>query len=426
MDKVPKRIAPGDGCALTFRVTPPIDAQPTKAYFHRNDPDTDAIYKIDDPKYLTLALPPPPVSARVVYSINGADGVIRSVARTPMHDDKGDKWSMPLAVVPPFSVEASPATQIIPAGANPSAQTERGGPHDGGSRQRTVRPEVPQGWKIEPRRQMLCFTEPGQHAANSKSLPDGAKEARYEVHALLNADGRDYSDGYSLVARPDIGGFFYYQPALQRASVVEVKVPQGLKIGYIMGAGDDIPDVLRELGLDVTLLTPDELASGDLSRFGTIVLGIRAYDTRDDVKKNNQRLLDYAQNGGTLLVQYNTSPSDFNDGHYTPYPAQLSRDRVTVEQAPVTILDPAEPRLPLSQSDHGTRLRRLGAGARSVLHGPVGPHYTPLLASQRSRRAAAEGRTAAGAVRQGLLHLHRATHSSGSCRSAFPAPFVSM
>ena len=75
MDKVPKQIAPGDGCALTFRVTPPIDAQPTKAYFHRDNPETDAIYKIDDPKYVTLALPPPPVSVRVVYSINGAEGV---------------------------------------------------------------------------------------------------------------------------------------------------------------------------------------------------------------------------------------------------------------------------------------------------------------------------------------------------------------
>ena len=189
----------------------------------------------------------------------------------------------------------------------------------------------------------MSFTGPGQKSVDFKELPDGAKEGRYEVHALLNADGRDYSDGYALVTRPDIGGFFYYQPALQRASIVNVKVPQGLKIGYIMGAGDDIPDVLRELGLNVTMLTPEDVASGDLSGYGTIVLGIRAYDTRDDVKKNNQRLLDYAKNGGTLLVQYNTSPSDFNDGHYTPYPAQLSRDRVTVEQAPVTILDPQNP-----------------------------------------------------------------------------------
>ncbi len=106
-----------------------------------------------------------------------------------------------------------------------------------------------------------------------------------------------------------------------------------------MGAGDDIPTALRQLGLDVTLLTPDDVAHGDLSGFGTIVLGIRAYDTRDDVVKNNQRLrITFA-----LLVQYNTSPGDFNGGHYLPYPADLSRERVTVEQAPVTVLDPRSP-----------------------------------------------------------------------------------
>ena len=120
----------------------------------------------------------------------------------------------------------------------------------------TVRPEVPQGWKVEPQSATVSFTQSGQQSAEFKELPDGAKEARYRVKALLNAGGHDYSEGYSLVARPDLGGFFYYQPALQRASVVEVRVPPGLKIGYIMGAGDDIPDrAAAELGLDVTLLT---------------------------------------------------------------------------------------------------------------------------------------------------------------------------
>ena len=343
LDTVPQSIAAGDSSALTFRVTPPIDAQPTQAYFHRDDPENDAIYKIDNPKYETLALPPPPVAARVEYSINGADGVIRSFARTPMHDDKGDVWSMPLVVVPPFSVEALPATQIVTAGNNPSAQLSVVVRTTADRGSGTVHPEVPQGWAIEPQSANVAFTGPGQRAADFQELPDGARESRYQVRALLNAGGRDYSQGYSLVARPDIGGFFYYQPALQRASVVEVKVPQDLKIGYIMGAGDDIPDVLRELGLDVTLLTADDVTRGDLGRFGTIVMGIRAYDTREDVTKNNLRLLDYVSNGGTLLVQYNTSPADFNAGHYTPYPAQLSRARVTVEQAPVTILDPQSP-----------------------------------------------------------------------------------
>jgi LmbE family N-acetylglucosaminyl deacetylase len=174
MDKLPKSIAPGDGCALTFRVTPPLDAQPTKAYFHRNDPDIDAIYKIDDPKYLTLALPPPPVWARVEYTINGAEGEIRSVARTPMHDDKGEKWSMPLAVVPPFSVEALPATQILLAGANPSAQLSVGVRTTADRGNGVVRPEAPQGWKTEPQSADVAFTAPGQKSVEFKELPDGA------------------------------------------------------------------------------------------------------------------------------------------------------------------------------------------------------------------------------------------------------------
>jgi LmbE family N-acetylglucosaminyl deacetylase len=381
MDKMPKQIAPGDGCALTFRVTPPIDAQPTKAYFHRDNPETDAIYKIDDQKYLTLALPPPPVSVHVVYSINGAEGVIHSFARTPMHDTKGDVWSMPLAVVPPFSVEAAPATQIILAGNNPSANLNVVVRTTADRGNGTVHPEAPNGWSIEPKTANVAFKEPGQQSAQFKELPDGAKEGRYQVHALLDADHRDYGDGYNLVTRPDIGGFFYYEPARQRASVVEVKIPQGLKVGYIMGAGDDIPDVLRELGLNVNLLTADEVGRGDLSQFGTIVLGIRAYDAQDVVKKNNQRLLDYAKNGGTLLVQYNTSPSDFNEGKYTPYPAQLSRERVTVEEAPVTVLDPQSPVFrypnPITQSDFDGWVQERGL----YFMDQWDSHFTPLLAS---------------------------------------------
>ncbi len=95
--------------------------------------------------------------------------------------------------------------------------------------------------------------------------------------------------------------------------------------------------------MEVKLISPEELAHADLSRYATIVLGIRAYDTREDVRKNNQRLLDYVQNGGTLVVQYNSSMADFNAGRYTPYPAQLSRARVSVEEAPVTILAPDNP-----------------------------------------------------------------------------------
>jgi len=381
MDKVPARIAPGDGCALTFRVSPPADAQITKAYFHRNDPETDSVYQIDRPEYATLALPPPPVSARVEYSIDGQEGVLRSVARTPIHDTKGEAWSMPLAVVPPYSVNTSPSTQIIPAGPNPSAElsvvVRSTSDHASG----TVRPQVPNGWRVEPKSAVIEFTKSGEHASEFKVLPDSAAEGRYPVHAVVAANGHEFSEGYSLTTRPDIGGFFYYQPAVQRAALVNVKVQPDLKVGYTMGAGDDIPAVLQQVGVDVTLLTADDVAHGDLQRFGTIVLGIRAYDTRDDVKKNNQRLLDYARAGGTLMVQYNTDPSSFNAGNFMPYPAQLSRTRVAVEEAPITILDAKSAVFhypnPISGHDFDGWVQERGL----YFMDKWDDHYSPLLAS---------------------------------------------
>ncbi len=391
MDKVPARLAPGDGCALTFRVAPPVDAQISKAYFHRNDPETDSIYQIDQPEYATLPLPPPPVTARVVYSIEGQEGELRTVARTPIHDTQGNAWSMPLAVVPPFSVETSPSTQIIPAGPNPSAElgvvTRTTLDHASG----TVSPDVPKGWQVNPRSAVIDFSKSGEHASEFKVLPDGAGEGRYRVHAIVTADDRKFSEGYSLVTRPDIGGFFYYQPAVQRTAIVNVKIPLGLKVGYIMGAGDDIPTVLRQVGLDVSLLTPDDVEHGNLQQYGTIVLGIRAYDTRDDLKKHNQRLLDYVRDGGTLMVQYNTEPSNFNAANLLPYPAQLSRSRVSVEEAPVTILDPKSSvfQYPnaISQSDFNGWVQERGL----YFMDSWDDHYTPLLASNDPNEAPQKG-----------------------------------
>ena len=100
-----------------------------------------------------------------------------------------------------------------------------------------------------------------------------------------------------------------------------------------MGVGDEVPPAIEQLGAKVEMLGADDLAWGDLSRFSTIVTGVRAYERRADLRANNSRLLDYVQNGGTLIVQYNKF--EFNEAQYGPYPAKVSSDRVTDEFAPV-------------------------------------------------------------------------------------------
>ena len=109
------------------------------------------------------------------------------------------------------------------------------------------------------------------------------------------------------------------------------------RVGYVMGSGDDVPDALRQLGCDVVMLGPGDLAEGNLSQYDAIVTGVRAYTERSDLAANESRLLDYVRNGGTLIVQYNRIERDSDEilKHLGPYPFEIGHDRVTVEESPV-------------------------------------------------------------------------------------------
>jgi hypothetical protein len=188
----------------------------------------------------------------------------------------------------------------------------------------------------------VSFTHRGEkEEIQFKVVPAGLQLGRATIRAVLESEGEKYSEGYTQVAREDLGSFYYYQPARQRVSIVDVQVLHDLKVGYIMGAGDDIPTILKQVGMNVTLIPAEHVATEDLSKFGTIVLGIRTYDTQKDVVANNKKLLDFVEAGGTLVVQYNTTAGDFT-GKFAPYPADLSRARVSVEESPVEILAPQD------------------------------------------------------------------------------------
>jgi hypothetical protein len=140
--------------------------------------------------------------------------------------------------------------------------------------------------------------------------------------------------------------------------------------------------VLKQVGIDVTQISADKLASEDLSRYGTVVLGIRAYDTQKEVAANNKKLLDFVSNGGTLVAQYNAGVGDFNSGHFTPFPAQLSRARVSVEEAPVEILAPDDSvfRFPnqITQADFNGWVQERGL----YFMDSWDDHFKPLLSSR--------------------------------------------
>ncbi len=340
-------IPPGDHERAIFRLRVPKDAAYTRPYWHRDDPETESVNHIDDEKYATLPFPPPMLQARVEYSMAGEAAVKNGIGATVVArfvDDAGTERARPVAVVPAFSVALEPGTQVISTHNGASSTVTVGVTSNLNREQRGVlRLELPGGWRSEPAQLAVEFTRRGEKQDfQFKVFPAGLQEGRAKIRAVLEAVGEKFSEGYTLVTREDLGSFYYYQPAVQRVSIVDVKAPHDLKIGYIMGAGDDIPTVLKQVGMDVTLIAPEKLASAELSGYGTIVLGIRAYDTQKDVVTNNKKLLDFVAAGGTLVVQYNAGVGDLNSGHLTPYPAELSRARVSVEEAPVQILAPAD------------------------------------------------------------------------------------
>jgi LmbE family N-acetylglucosaminyl deacetylase len=355
-------IKAGEDYFANFRVRVPSDAAYTRPYWHRNNPETEDVNTVDDERYATLPFPPPPLHAEAGYHLGDKTGYkfsLHGVTReakesgnpsghigadvvVPFLNDQGKPEKRMLAVVPAFSVELEPGAQVIPTTDGKRSTVKVGvSGNISNQSQGTLRLKLPVGWRAEPAEKTLNFAHRGEKEdAEFDVFPASLKEGRTEVRAVFDSGGKAYSEGYSVVTREDLDSFYYYQPALQRVSIVDVKTPPGLKVGYIMGAGDDIATVLTQLGMDVTLIPAEKLGSEDLSRFGTIVLGIRAYDTQKDVVANHKRLLDYVSAGGTLVVQYETGVSDFNAGHFTPYPAELSRARVSVEEAPVTILAP--------------------------------------------------------------------------------------
>jgi hypothetical protein len=189
-------------------------------------------------------------------------------------------------------------------------------------------------------------------------------EARKPGHEVLQAvavrGGRDYRDTVQAVAYHHIQRRQLLHPAAVRVVVLDVRVDPEATVGYVMGSGDAVADAIQQLGVPVTLLTAEDLAFADLSRFSTIVTGIRAYETRGDLRSVHPRLMEWVEDGGHLVVQYNRAafnrvsphrvsgrraPSPDATSPFVPYPAVTGRDRVTDETAPIRVLDADHPLL---------------------------------------------------------------------------------
>jgi hypothetical protein len=241
----------------------------------------------------------------------------------------------PVEVVTPVAVNLPNTVALFPtASAKPVHVAVRA---NVAKAEGTVRLDAPAGWKISPASQPFNIATAGEQQELSFEVTPPAGDAIAALHAVATCAGREIASGMQTIEYPHIPTQVLFPPSSVKAVRTEVRVT-AKKVGYIMGAGDEMPDALRQLGLDVTLLSSSDLAQGDLSRFDAIVAGVRAYNTRGDIKANQPRLMKYVENGGTYIVQYQTPEGGPGGMNLGPYPLTIPGGntwRVTVEEAPV-------------------------------------------------------------------------------------------
>ena len=334
----------GDAVNLAISATVPADAVLTKPYYSRPNL-AQPYYNILDPKYLNLPTTPYPLSAEVVYDYNGVEAHTSGVVQTIHRFTGPGPVPEPLLVAPAISLTVSPQAGIVPI-TNATLQLQVTVHSDvKGPAQGEVRLDLPTGWTSEPKvAQFSTGMDGDERIVDFRVTPKSVETKPYSITAVAKYNGQEYKQGFHDAGYVGLRPYPYYRDASYRTTGVDVKVAPGLKVGYIMGTGDDVPESLGDVGVHVNLLSPQDITSADLSSYDAIVLGIRAYAERPELKTSSSRLLDYVRNGGIVVVQYQTPEYDHN---YGPYPLTLSSDpeKVVEEDCKVNLLVPNDPLL---------------------------------------------------------------------------------
>jgi LmbE family N-acetylglucosaminyl deacetylase len=334
--------------SVRYRLVAPTNAALTQPYF-LEQPRDEARYRWPDraggADNDSRALPfaPPLLTADVTLDAAGTRVLISRPVQYRFADRVRGELRRYINVVPPVSVGLDSRLLIVPTGTEPDQQrvVVRVTNHLPGAATGTLRLSLPEGWTSAPTAASFTVKAQGEKmsAPFLVTAPAGRAAGAFEVRAVARVNGQDYTHDLQEIAYPHIQTHRLYSPARATAQVLDLKVAP-VSVGYVMGSGDQVPDMIRRMGVTVTLIDDEMLATGDLSRFDTIVVGVRASEARPAFVANNGRLLAYAERGGTLIVQY--QQNDYVARSLSPYPAQMN-SRVTDERAPVKILAPTHP-----------------------------------------------------------------------------------
>ncbi|MBB5330119.1 PIG-L family deacetylase [Tunturiibacter gelidoferens] len=334
-----KAVVSGEAYDDSFQVKLPEDAKVTRPPFTRPGIE-QSYYDVADPALRNASLPLPALTAWVTLDYDGVEVKLGQEVQT-LHRVTGQGTVYePLVVAPAISVAMSPSAGVVPLTEKTLMVSAKVKSNVKGAATGAVKLELPKGWTASPEKAEFSLAKDGDSMdVPFVVTPGKMAEKAYTMTAVASFGGKDYREGYKTVGYAGLLPASLYRPATYRARGTDVKVAPGLTVGYLPGTGDEVQASLENLGVHATTLTMNDVAAGKLSGYDVVVLGVRAYAAHPGLAAANGQLLQYAKNGGVVIVQYNLGNFD-----YGPYSYSLGEaEKVVDEKAPVKLVVPDSP-----------------------------------------------------------------------------------
>ncbi len=335
------------------------------------------MYTVNDQELIGKPENDPAVSGVVTLNLNGEKIPLNVPVKFRRTDPVDGEVVEPVTIGPPIMVNISGGVLVF--GDNDSKTVDvriiAGRKNLTGN----VTLKTPEGWKITPSSYSFDLVQKGEEQIFRFEIlpPSSASEGYATAQATLK--GMSYSKGLKVIDYDHIPKQTLYPESQVKVVKLDLE-KKGNLIGYIDGAGDAIPDNLRQIGYKVEKLAKDDVNSVNLAKYDAIILGVRAFNTVKWLSYKNGDLFEYVKEGGNLIIQYNTSHRLVTQD-IAPYDLKLSRDRVTVEEAPVEIIEKDHPVMTtpnkITQKDFEGWVQERG------LYFPVewSKEFTPILSS---------------------------------------------
>lgn len=327
-----------------YRISVPVEGVRDSSVHWKRDSVWDLRYAVTDARRWGEALPAAPLRAEARFEIDGVALRLSAPAQASFIDGRRIQRRRRLAVGPSVAVSIPTDAGVLPVGGEQYALSVNLRSNSVRAVEGTLRLEVPAGWSAFPERSRFALAKDGSETTLGFTVqpPAIASPGVYTLRAVAEYDGGQSDSSFQRIRAQGLETAYLSRQARHEIRVVDVDTVPNLHVGYVEGTGDAVPQAVAQLGAKVSLLDSAALASGDLSGYDAILIGIRAYAVRDDLKAHNDRLLEYVERGGVLIVQYNTPEFDNN---YGPYPYKMTRrpEEVSEEDSPVTILAGGDP-----------------------------------------------------------------------------------